>query len=350
MLKMDDLIKAAGEIGDVVEEDPALLDDDSEWQDEPEEPTPPTVAEETVETPNEDISQSEAAPAPEVAADEEWIFISDDAGRKKLKVDYKDKEGTKKAYKLAAGYSKMKTERDNLLVKSRDLDKSLSDLKEFKKVLDDTWTKEGIAGIYSRVRGEDAPEWDDYILQEAVRIQNYRNASPEQKKALEDSRELQKLKTEQQAWVKQQEDLRTSAEQAREAAELEKFTALITPHFEKVRFNEIADSAKAERMDARLWREAKEEFKRLESEGKDITPAVAARVFKDIADDIRSLISTKVSEQVSEEIDKKKKAAQTKMVQATDKAGKAAGKDESFADDVAKLGGLAAFNKLFGRR
>jgi len=350
--------------------DPVFADDQEEFsyrdeddaellsQDNPESISPDIAPEE--EESNEDPANPEAAEgeadplaednAPEAKAeDSEYIFVSDDTGRKKLKVDYSDREGIKTAYKLAAGYTKMKSARDRMLVEGRETGKEMENLRGFQKTLNETYTQDGIAGIYNKVRTEDMPSWEDLIVQEAVRIQQYKAASPEAQRAMDDSKELQKLKVAQQEWVKQQESLKTQAEEAREAAELEKFEAMIVPGFEKHRFTEIADAGKAERMDARLWREAKEEFKRLEDAGEVVTQAVAVKVFKDIADDIRSLIQGQATQQATDVVEKKKKAAQTKVAGATERARKDTTKEESFQKDILEMGGVQAFMKMIGR-
>jgi hypothetical protein len=355
-LELSDLLVAAKEV------DPASLDslpyeeEDDDGYSSPsyEEPATPESAPEIVEEPldeptppKEDIVVEQSTPA----EDFEYVFVTDDTGRKKLKVDYKDREGIKKAHQLAAGFQKIKTEREKLLLQSRETAKEVEDLKNLRDTLNSTWAEEGIAGIYNKMRAAnpELPSWEDTILQEALQVQRYRNASPEERKSLEDSKELVKLKRAQEEWVRQQESMKKESEQAKEAAEVERFMATITPHFEKHRFTEIADSAKAERMDARLWREAKEEFKRLEDAGKPVTPAVAAKIFKDIADDIRSLISSSVADKTAQEMERKKKVAQTKVAGATEKGAASASKEDEFSADVAKIGGVAAFLKMIGR-
>lgn len=359
-------LKAGKDVGGLEIEDPIYESEDDGFihpdiagnaDSEPDTSTPDMeLSEDEEETGDPANTASEADPldtAPAEAGkleDSEYIFVSDDTGRKKLKVDYSDREGIKTAYKLAAGFQKMKVERDRFLTQNREVGKELESLKEFQGKLNKVYSDSGIEGIYNAIRAEGMPEWNTLVVQEALKAQRYQQATPEERRAMDEGKELQKLKAAQAEWLQQQEVAKTQAEQAREEAELEKFTAMVTPSFEKYRFAEIADQAKAERMDARLWREAKERFKELESEGKDVTAAVAAKVFKDIADDIRSLISTQATQQATDVVEKKKKVAQTKVAGATDRGrGKAAAAD-TFAEDALKVGGLQAFYNLIGRK
>jgi hypothetical protein len=357
-MDLSDLVKAAGEVDSSTDLNSLSIEDEeldySAQQEEiAQDPIPPSEESvpdseeeeaEAPETPNNSEDISKAA-----TEDIEYINVTDDTGRKKLKVDYGDREKTKQAYRLAAGFQKMRAERDKISNQHKEVAGQFEELQKFKNTLNDLYAKEGIAGVFNAVRGEGEPDWDEYVLAEAHRVGKYKNASPDERKAMDDSKELRRLKAEQEMWVKTQEDLRLRAEQEKEAAEIAKFEAMVAPAFERYRFNEIEDSAKADRMDARLWREAREEFKRLEEAGEVVTQKVVTRVLKEISDDIRSLIGTQAQKTADETVERKKKVAQTKVSGATEKAKAQNSHLDDFSANVGKLGAVAAFNKLFGR-
>lgn len=242
-------------------------------------------------------------------ADIEEIIITDDSGKKKLKVDWSDRERLKKYVQQAAGMRKFQAERDQLTTKLKTIEPEYQDLKKSWGAIEEAFSKGGIKALVNLL-ANDAQGYDKHLQAEITRIRAREAATPAELERMDLEEKLSLERKERELLQKRvEEDLRRSQEE-REVASLKSLEAQVHPAFDKYRFaGKLGDDVVEARLDQAVWDQA---LKRLEEYPDDVelTPSLIDREFRDVANSFRKIINKQAEVKANKVVTSKKIAAQ----------------------------------------
>jgi hypothetical protein len=303
---------------------------------------------ETTDEKESDDSQVEAEGAETATLpDTEEISVRGPNGKKrKIKVDYNNRDQILKNARLAAGAHKWQVERDKAL---GELDK-VKDYQEkaqnFDKIAEAFEQGGELAALQAMVGEQGAQTW----LENQLQRQEFRkNASEEQLKLLDSqekadsqTRELEKLRRE-------QEELRQTVAQRQEAAEVAELQSVVNPAFDKYRFSgKLSDESQAQDLDEMVWARGKAQLERYEGEGMKITPEIADKVFRSAANRLRKIVNVESDRKADRKVRKTKETA-LETAQKQTQRGMSSNDDADKARELMKRGDISGFFKNFGK-
>lgn len=306
-------------------------------------------------------ADSEESPAPESKADskpgeegktqtssKEVITITDDKGRRRVEVDWNNKDQLRKYVQMAYGARKWQAERDQAISKSKDLEGKYGSLKQNWDVLEEAFQNQGEEGVIDLLVGRKGA-FQERVKQEIAKQEFLRNASPEEielHKAKEAAqardRELERIRRENEEFKKQVQD-------ERETAELRSYEAKAHPAFDKYRFaDKLGNPDTEHRLDKMLWGSALESLMPYEEQGLEITPEMFERAFRSEAMALRSMINMQAEKKASKAIEQRKQEA-TENVQAKVMSGYRNNDSSKEARDLINSGNLTGLLKNWNK-
>jgi hypothetical protein len=267
-------------------------------------------------------------PGKQGSKDIEEIFVTDHQGvRRKVAIDFSDKEKTKKAYELAAGARKWQVERDQL---AKELKPTKEKAQHF-DTLNQAYEKGGLKALIETVEGKDG--FEKLIQAEIARRQAFEDATPAERRAmeLEEAKKAAEARAQEiEAKLKETEE-KTLARM--EQAEIRSTQGFVDRVFDKYRFEgTLGDPEKEATLDDLVWTKAQKAFEAFPDD-QEIPTAVVEQEFRKAAMAVRKLIDN-VAEKQTEKIIQKKKQATAENVQKKTMSGY---KTNSQADDAKKL-------------
>lgn len=278
-----------------------------------------------------------------VSAGKEFITVTDEKGKRKIEIDFNNKEQIKKYAQLAHGARKWEAERNQASAKAKELESQLSSLKSNWEVLESTYQKGGVEGLIDLLEGKPGAfrEW------EAARIERadfLRKASPAERELFEAKereavrqRELEEIR-------RQNEDFKKSVQAEREAAELKSLESTVHPVFDRYRFaDKLGDSDTEQMFDEMLWNTALKRLEPYEEKGL-LTSDLVEKEFKTVAVALRKRINVQAEKRAAKAVEQKKQEA-TENVQAAVSNGYRANDLSKEAMDLARQGNLNALFK-----
>jgi hypothetical protein len=281
---------------------------------------------ESEDAPSEDSSEgdteqasSEAAPT-KTSGTKEVITVTDDKGRRKIEIDYSDKDQVKKFVQMAYGARKWQAERDQARQETAKERAEKAELRSNWDTLENAFQKNGHAGVIDLLEGRQGA-YKDYIKKEIDREHFLRTASPAEIEALEakearlqDNKELSRIR-------KENEDFRKQMQAEKENADLAALESRVNPTFDKHRFaGKLGDENDEEMFDEMLWNTAMKRLEPYEAKGLPITAELADREFRAVAQSLRKRIGVQAERKASQVVEQKKQEA-TENVQAKVKSG-----------------------------
>lgn len=266
------------------------------------------------------------------SGEKEIITVTDETGRKRrVEIDYSNKEQIKRVYAQAAGMRKFQAERDKEISTRREVESKLQQREQDWQTLDQAF-QQGKQALVDRLYGKGA--FEQLVEEEMQKREFLRTASPEQKRALEDRERLEMNSKELEKIRKENNEFKLKVEEERNQAELRSVESQVNPVFEKYRFAARLGDAQDEHMfDTMLWNTSLERLKEYEEAGTPVTKELIEREFKTVASTIRKRISVQAEKRVTKVVEQKKQEA-TENVQARVKSGYS---KSSEAQDLKKL-------------
>lgn len=299
---------------------------DSDDEDQPAE----TTEEETELTAKEDAPAKVDGPQTiKYKANGEEVEISVEEAAKKLS--------------MADGARKVFSDNDKL----RKTNKQLETENKANREVVELWNKLEAAKdddrtLYKMITGRD---FDSIIQREAQRLLDYRDASPEEQRAMDAERRAELA--EQRSALRDKDAKKATDAHEKERYEIQKgrvFGAM-EAEFRKHDLPEGVDPAAGNRLKKMLWRNSIEDMKDLKRSGKPITQSAISKVFSENAAALKAFGRTTETAQVKEEVAKEKVA--------TEKAKAASTKNyptSSVDKDMAKKDPLSLFRAMTGRK
>lgn len=300
----------------------------------------------STEQPEQDL-QGDASTSPEVSGEEdiEEIVVRDDQGRRKVKVDWNNRDDIKKKLKLAAGARRWQSERDQ----ARSQLKKLEEPAKLMGELEEAYQTRGVEGVIDRIEGREGA-YQDYINKQIERHQLRENASPQELALLDKQEAYEK----QQARLKKlEEDHRRIQEEqsSKEAAVQEReLRNTVEPVFNQYRFaGKLGNPDQEQMLDQMVWSSALKKLEPYEDRGDEITSDMVRRAFRSSSNSIRKMINLQSEKKVQKVIKKKKQDA-TEHAQRTMQRGQAQSKDGADMKDMLRKGDLSGFIKQYASR
>lgn len=281
-------------------------------------------------------------------SNKEVVTVTEANGQKrKIEIDYADREAIKKAHLLASGARKWQADRDQAIQRMKQTESEVSEIRQNWSDLEKAYTEGGISGLVDRLEGNGA--WNG-ILQKALQKSEFlKNASPEEVEQFNIREELDRTKRDNDKIRKDNEKFKQQVTEEREQAETKELQSRIHPAFSKHRFEGKLGSAEDEHMfDEMLWNTAMKRLQPYEEQGLDLSPELVEKEFSAVSRAIRKRISAQ-AEKKAERVVQQKKQEATENVQAKVMSGYKQGGKSKEARDLIESGNLTGLLKGWGK-
>lgn len=244
----------------------------------------------------------------------EEIFVTDDKGRRKVKVDFSDKEKLRKLVAQSYGMRKFQKERDDAMKQLKDLESKSSELQSTWDRLQEVFETQGVKGLVNLVAGqEDA--YDSHLQQQLERAQAKAKATPEQLKQIEALERAEQIAKENELFKKRLEERELREAQQREALEVEALQTKLNAPFAKYAFTgKLGDSELEQQYNEALWNLATNKLRQL-PEDQELTDQLVDRTFREVALRFNKAVTKQVKEKTATTAQRRKDAAATRVAQ-----------------------------------
>lgn len=303
----------------------------------------------------EPASSDRKQPPQKTPGEKETITISDEKGRRKVEVDWSNKDQLRKYVQMAHGARKWQAERDQARQETTQVRTQVAEMKGNWDALEGAFQKTGVAGVVDLLDGR-AGAFDSWLKKQIDRHEYIRDASPEEKMALESREKADKSTRELERIRKENEEFRQQMMQEREKSELHSIESRVNPVFDKYRFaDKLGDASDEHMFDEMLWTSAMKRLEPYEEQGVVLTPELIEKEFRSVATAIRKRISLQGDKKAAKVVEQKKQEA-TENVQAKVRSGyKQEGSAKEARDLIESrdlkglLQGWKTYGKLFNK-
>lgn len=313
--------------------------------------------EDDAEESNSEISSEEPSkdskPAAKKASskDIEEIMVSGPEGRRKVKVDFSDREAVKKQVQLAYGARKWQKERDDYKTQLESVSKEHSSLKSDWDKVEKAYKQSGVKGLIDLIEGREGA-WKETLKQINDEQARFEAMSPVERKAHDleqrakiEAAEHKKLRDEYEAKLN---EIKTE----KEKADLRSIESRITPSFDRYRFKgTLGDEIAETEFDEMLWNRALTQLDKV-PEDVELTPAMVDKEFRRIATAMRKHLNTQVDSKVKAAVNKSKQDTAKKAQTVVKRSMKSSSEVEEFKQNMKSgnlVDGLASFFKAGGK-
>lgn len=299
------------------------------------------------DTPQDSQVQADAkAQGKPGTSDKEILTVTDEQGnRKKVEIDYSNREALKKAVLLSNGARKWQAERDKALSEKKAYEAELAQIKQDWAELDRAF-QEGPEKLLERLKPGALQE---IVAKHVERQEFLKHASPEEIKALEAQERADRTSKELDKIRKEQEEFKKQVMSEREQSEEKALESKVHPVFDKYRFADKLGDAQDELMfDKMLWNSALERLEQYEAQNVSITPELIDKEFRTVASTIRKRINVQAEKKAGKVVEQKKREA-TENVQAKVMSGYKTGGAAQEARDLMNKGDLTSILKGWGK-
>lgn len=286
-------------------------------------------------------------PTSETSA-KEVITVTDEKGQKrKVEIDFSDRERIRKAFSMESGARKWQAERDAALNTKKQAEAKLGEIQGNWNKLDEAYQQSGLEGMYDLVKGPGA--FKQHVAKQVEKALFLQKASPAEREQLlaQEAQELSRQELDK--LRKDNEDFKKQVVQEREVAETRSLESKIHPVFEKYRFaDKLGDSNDEHIFDQMLWKTSMDRLEEAENAGVDVTPELIHKEFSEVAQRIRKRIGVQAEKKASKVIETKKREA-TENVQSKMMSGYKSGSLGQEARDLINNGNLTGLMKNWGK-
>jgi len=296
-----------------------------------------------------EVSPSEAkSDSKPQTSSKEVITITDEKGKRRVEVDWNNKDQLKKYVQMAHGARKWQAERDQARSQVEKFSTELGEMKSNWDVMNRTYQERGVEGLVDLLEGRSGA-YKDVIKREMDRARFLERASPEEIEALHAKESAEKNAREVEKMKREYEEFKKQITEKEERAELASLESRVHPVFDKYRFAEKLGDANDEHMfDEMLWNSALKRLEPYEEQGLELTPELIEREFRSVASTIRKRIGLQAEKKAARVVEQKKKEA-TENVQTKVMSGYRAGGTAKEARDLIDSGNLTGLLKGWGK-
>lgn len=278
----------------------------------------------------------------------ESITVTDDKGKRKVEIDWNNKEQLKKYVQMAHGARKWQAERDQALGAKRELEEKVSSLSSNWATLEDAYQSKGVAGLVDLLEGRQGA-FDEWEKSRIDRYNFLQKATPEQRELLAAKESEAVRAAEIEKIRRENEDFKKSIAQERETAEMKALESTVHPVFDRYRFADKLGDADTESMfDEMLWNSALKRLEPYEEKGIPVTADLVEKEFKAVAVALRKRINVQAEKKAAKAVEQKKQEA-TENAQAAVSNGYRGNSVNKEAMDLAKQGNIGAIFKNWNK-
>ncbi len=278
------------------------------------EDTPEDTSEQT-----EELASSEA-PSDQKSPDKEVITVTDEKGKRKVEIDWNNRDKLKQQLQLAHGARKWQAERDQARTEASALKSQLAEKSKMTDTLEEAYQKGGEEAVVDLIAGRRGAYQEQ--LQKALERKEFlKHASPAEVRALEKQEEAARTQRELEVMRQENEKFRKEMTLTKEQAEQSAMESRAHPAFDKYRFDgKLGDPESEAMFDEMLFNTTINRLLPYEEKGLDITAEMFEREFATVSGLIRKRIAGQANKTASKVIAQKKQEA-TENVQAKVKSG-----------------------------
>lgn len=312
----------------------------------------PTDSEETTDSKASPL-EAKSGSKPQTPGNKEVITITDDKGKRKVEIDWENKDQLKKYVQMAHGARKWQAERDQAKQQVEAERSKSKELESNFEVMNRVWQERGIEGLTDLLEGRPGA-YKDMVKREFDKQKFLESASPEELQAFKQREDSQKTAKELDKIRKENEEFKKQITEKEERAELASLESRVHPSFDKHRFaGKLGDATDEHMFDEMLWTTALKRLEPYEAEGHEITPELVEREFRAVAGSLRKRIGLQAEKKASKVVEQKKQEAtenvQTKLMSGY-KQGGAANEARKMINDgniTGLLKGWGKYGSLF---
>lgn len=254
-------------------------------------------------------SSSSSESAPEKKGDIEEILINEEGGRKKITVDWSDREKLKKYVHMAAGMRKFQAERDQVMGKLSQIEPEYKELKSSWEALENAFSQGGVKGLVNLLSGDQAG-YEKHIQSEFARLKARETATPSELEKMDLEERLSIERRERERLTKQVEESLKRSQEEREQASIKSLEAQVHPAFDKYRFaGKLGDEVVEQRLDKAIWDQA---LRNLEEypDNVELSSSLIDKEFREVSNSFRKIINKQAEQKAKKVVASKKVAAQ----------------------------------------
>jgi len=323
--------------------------------DEPAAGEDPESAEESSEestTPENEPENTEVVPGKEAKSskpskDVEEIFVTDESGRKKIKVDFSDREKMKRLVAKSYGADKFREERDRLKSQLEPIQAEHAELKKGWSELEGAFEQDGMRGIINLLM-DDNQGYDKFIQTELAKVKRIEDASPEEKRQIELEERFERERKEREKLAKRLEDRDKQELTTREQAQQAQLKSLVEPAFNRYRFaGKLGDASVEQAYDKAVWSQTLEQLEQL-PDNQEMSAALVDATFRKVAASFQKAVAQQVESKTKQVINRKKMDAQEKATATVSKASRTNVRDADLEADLRSGSFGGAFKNFFG--
>lgn len=267
------------------------------------------------------------------------IAVTDDKGRRTIKVDLNDREKLAKILPQAYGFRKALAERDTL---KKQLDASSPRLQELEsnwQTLEKSYQEGGVEGLVDLLGGKKG-HYKEYMSAEIAKANKFAGATEAEKERILLEEKLTRMTKDSELREKRASEEAKKAVTEREAADLSRLESQIVPSFNKHRFaGTLGNEAQEKVLDQAIWDQAIRNLEGL-PDNEPLTQELIDKEFRATATTFKAAIGKQANAKAKQVIDKTKQNAQVQMASAASRGiGRPSGLEQSMSANI-KKGGL----------
>ncbi len=238
---------------------------------------------------------------------QEVLVKGKDGKRRKIKVDFSDKDKLVKYVQKAANATRLQSERDAALARIEKLQESESAISNLQSIVDER----GFEGLIDQLNVDNGG-YEAWIKSKLDRHEQRQHASEDEIRYLDEQEKNAALQRRLDLIEQRQIEREERVSQETEQAELDRKASEVNPIYFKYSFDgKLGDSVVEQRHNKAMYREVMERLDELADNDVKITKAVIEKEFKSYVQPFMKSINKKVRQNISKALDRKKKEATT---------------------------------------
>ena len=292
---------------------------------------------------------NEAAPSKsQASASKDYVTVTDDKGKRKVEIDFNNRDQIKKYVQMAHGARKWQAERDQAISQYKDVETKYSTLKNTWDLLEKAYQENGTEGVIDVIEGRPGA-YKDWEKSRIDRYEQLKKASPAERELFE-AREIEARRQKEIDRIKQEnENFKKSVQAEREAAELRALESTVHPAFDRYRFaDKLGDGDTEQMFDQMLWDTSLKRLEQYEERKVPITADLVEKEFKAVATALRKRINVQAEKKAAKAVEQKKQEA-TENVQAAVSSGYRNSSLQKEAGDMLRNGNLTGLLKQWNK-
>jgi len=290
---------------------------------------------------------------PDATGEVEYLDLTDDTGRKRIKIDWNNRDAIKKAISMAAGARKWQNERDQLRKSLEEREAEYKDVSTAWNAIEQAYSTQGIEGLVDLLANKQGA-YTDWVHKQVEKELLKRDATPDELEKIQLRERLDRIERERTIESKRLKEREEAVTKEREQAEQAALQSVVNPSFDRVRFaGTLGNEQLEDRLDRTIWSESIDILSNLEEQqGKQaITPAVTRRVFQEVADSLKQGLNMKAKEEAASAAEARKAQAATRVAaKAQTVQGSRQTEAESFNKHIAENNWAAALSSMLTGR